>query len=163
MKTTKTVRQLAIAIAATTLALTGTVATAGTAQAAIDNESGLPIVSMGEPGILYQGQYIETGYTRLILQTDGNLVIYRTAEGGPSYAKWAAPGTWGCGVKAIMQGDGNFVVYGTNNRFCWASSTFKSSPSKTATLEVYGRGGLGVAMQDSASKSFSVIASSDPY
>lgn len=56
---------------------------------------------------------------QLILQDDGNLVLYRMAD---HKATWAS-GTQGQAVsKAIMQQDGNLVVYGYNNAL-WASGT----------------------------------------
>jgi len=53
---------------------------------------------------------------RLVLQGDGNLVIY-----GPSGALWAAH-TNGPSRVAVMQTDGNLVVYGSG-RALWASGT----------------------------------------
>ena len=58
------------------------------------------------------------GRFKLILQGDGNLVLY---EG--STALWAS-GTAGKASKnAIMQGDGNFVIYDTSGSALWASNT----------------------------------------
>jgi hypothetical protein len=56
------------------------------------------------------------GRYSLIMQSDGNLVIY-----GPGGAQWATstngPGRW-----AVMQSDGNLVVYGPSGPL-WASNT----------------------------------------
>ncbi|GAB7181371.1 hypothetical protein ATKI12_1202 [Kitasatospora sp. Ki12] len=165
MKATKTLRRTALGTTAGLLALAGTMVSAGTAHA--DAPEDLPRASMSEPGVLYQGQYIETGYTRLILQTDGNLVVYRTPVGAPSYAKWIAPRTWGCGQKAIMQGDGNFVVYGAGDRVCWASNTFKSNKFQHASLVVWGYGGVAVNITDGfesgGSSNWNTLNSSDLY
>lgn len=58
------------------------------------------------------------GQHRLVMQTDGNLVLYR-ANGA---AKWAS-GTDGRSIAAaIMQGDGNLVMYDPNGAV-WASGT----------------------------------------
>ncbi|GLS17681.1 hypothetical protein GCM10007874_06960 [Labrys miyagiensis] len=60
------------------------------------------------------------GRFTLILQTDGNLVLYRTQD---HRALWAT-GTNGQDTHhAIMQGDGNFVLYHENNTAAWASGT----------------------------------------
>jgi hypothetical protein len=57
------------------------------------------------------------GRFRLILQTDGNLVLY-----GPDGARWAS-GTWGRAVDyAVMQVDGNLVLYGAGLAV-WATGT----------------------------------------
>lgn len=60
------------------------------------------------------------GRFRLVYQSDGKLVLYRTADGR---ALWAS-NTWGkpSGV-CIMQGDGNLVLYRPNGTPMWASNT----------------------------------------
>src|SRR5437764_2463740 len=60
------------------------------------------------------------GRLRLIMQGDGNLVLYRTDDGK---ALWAS-GTGGTPASyTIMQGDGNLVVYDSGGTPFWASST----------------------------------------
>jgi len=54
----------------------------------------------------------------LVMQTDGNLVLYRNSD---SKSLWAT-GTTG-GSRAIMQGDGNFVRYASSGVPVWASNT----------------------------------------
>lgn len=54
----------------------------------------------------------------LIMQGDGNLVLYRSGGG----ALWAS-NTSGAGNWAVLQGDGNFVVYTSANRALWATNT----------------------------------------
>lgn len=57
---------------------------------------------------------------KLIMQTDGNLVLYRVRD---NYPLWHTQ-THGQPVsRAIMQGDGNFVLYLTNGRPVWATGT----------------------------------------
>ncbi|MER7848830.1 hypothetical protein ABTZ03_33375 [Kitasatospora sp. NPDC096077] len=155
---------MAMTAAAGLLALTGTVAAAGTAQADdVHSGDGWPRISLGEGGSLYRGQHLDTGYTTLILQTDGNLVVYRT-DRNPSEVKFAQG--LGCGYRATMQSDGNFVLYGSDNRICWASNTFKSSAFQQATLVVYGRGGMAVSFTggfESSQTGWNTIQSTDPY
>ena len=70
--------------------------------------------------VLTAGQSIESpnGRYRLVMQTDGNLVVY-----GPSGAQWAT-GTSVPHSYAAVQGDGNFVVYDrTDGSARWASRT----------------------------------------
>jgi hypothetical protein len=56
----------------------------------------------------------------LIMQGDGNLVLYRRSTG---HALWAT-GTNGKDVmRAIMQTDGNLVLYLFNGKAAWASNT----------------------------------------
>jgi hypothetical protein len=61
------------------------------------------------------------GQYRLVYQTDGNLVLYRTSNGA---ALWALPisSPYAPG-NAIMQTDGNLVVYAANGGVVWASNT----------------------------------------
>lgn len=57
---------------------------------------------------------------RLVMQGDGNLVLYRQDNGK---ALWAS-NTGGKPVnRAVMQGDGNFVCYDPANKAYWASGT----------------------------------------
>lgn len=159
MKVTKTLRRMAVGITAGMLALVGTTMSAGTAQAATGYGS-----SLEEPGVLYAGDYLEDGDTRLYMQGDGNFVLYRHVSSNPT-AVWTAPGTLGCGIKAIMQGDGNLVVYGANDRVCWSSNTFKSNSFQTVGVVVRDRGGLQIVFTDPRQWSigWATLRSSDPY
>lgn len=68
---------------------------------------------------LTAGQYLHSpnGQYRLIMQGDGNLVVY---SGGT--AIWASGTAGHSGARAVMQGDGNLVVYLGSNPL-WASGT----------------------------------------
>ncbi|GAA0984093.1 hypothetical protein GCM10009555_057190 [Acrocarpospora macrocephala] len=60
------------------------------------------------------------GRVRLVMQGDGNLVLYRVDDGHPLWDT----GTWGGPVtRAVMQGDGNFVLYDDSGQAHWASGT----------------------------------------
>ena len=60
------------------------------------------------------------GVFELIMQADGNLVLYRLSNMHP---EWAT-GTNGKDVqRAIMQTDGNLVLYNFNGGAVWASNT----------------------------------------
>jgi hypothetical protein len=62
------------------------------------------------------------GSASLIMQGDGNLVLYEPIPGGR--ALWTSD-TWGNpGSSAIMQGDGNLVVYAPDGNPLWASNTW---------------------------------------
>jgi len=55
-----------------------------------------------------------------VMQSDGNLVLYRTATWHPLWAS----GTNGQDVNFVaMQGDGNLVIYTFSGRAIWASNT----------------------------------------
>jgi hypothetical protein len=54
----------------------------------------------------------------LVMQADGNLVLYRNSDRKPLWAT----GTTG-GSRAVMQGDGNLVVYTSFGVAVWASNT----------------------------------------
>jgi len=78
-------------------------------------------------GILDPGQELDvnqrltspSGEYYLIMQGDGNLVVYK--PGG--HPIWATHTNGKGGVKAMMQGDGNFVIYTANGSPVWASNT----------------------------------------
>lgn len=70
------------------------------------------------------------GNAHLVMQNDGNLVIYKK---GTSTAKWATR-TNGSGAKRMQfQKDGNLVLYKANGAAVWSSkSTGKCSPHLNA-------------------------------
>jgi hypothetical protein len=73
----------------------------------------------------------QDGRFRLIMQTDGNLVVYRTRD---NHALWAT-GTNGTDAqRAEMQTDGNLVLYHTNNRPAWATGT-NGSPGSYLVMQ----------------------------
>jgi hypothetical protein len=60
------------------------------------------------------------GYVNLILQGDGNLMLYRTQFGLPL---WASNTAGEAVTRAIMQPDGNFVAYTAEGVAKWATGT----------------------------------------
>ncbi|ATP29486.1 D-mannose binding lectin [Chromobacterium violaceum] len=60
------------------------------------------------------------GAYQLILQSDGNLVLYRMANHHPL---WASNTNGKDAMRAIMQTDGNFVLYDFHGKPLWASGT----------------------------------------
>jgi hypothetical protein len=60
----------------------------------------------------------------VVMQDDGNLVLYWLKELGRYVALWATD-TAGTDVnRAVMQADGNLVLYHVNNTPAWDSGTF---------------------------------------
>lgn len=78
------------------------------------------------PSTLRTGQRLRAGQQmwsgngkyRLVMQGDGNLVLYKKGTG----ALWASKTNGRRGAYAVMQGDGNFVVYAGGKPW-WASKT----------------------------------------
>jgi hypothetical protein len=56
----------------------------------------------------------------LILQSDGNLVLYRRANMHPT---WSTKTNGKDVMRAVMQSDGNLVLYRFNGAPVWASNT----------------------------------------
>ncbi|MFD1271708.1 hypothetical protein ACFQ51_06085 [Streptomyces kaempferi] len=83
---------------------------------------------------------MKTVRSRLIMQTDGNLVLYD--ESGK--ARWASR-TQGPGNTAVFQADGNLVVYGAQAKPLWASNT---QGADGATLKVLEDGNMVIAIDD---------------
>lgn len=71
-------------------------------------------------GVMYPGQSIDTADRRfkLILQGDGNLVLY-----SPNRATWTTGTDGKPSAYLAMQSDGNLVLYDTSNRPLWYSGT----------------------------------------
>ena len=100
--------------------------------------------SGGGPGTLTAGMRLYPdqevvspgGTTRLLYQTDGNLVLY--ASGG--VAVWASDTVGYSAGHATLQGDGNLVVYDAEGVPRWASGTSADG----AYLRVYDEGHVTV-------------------
>ncbi|MGW1363076.1 hypothetical protein ACWCQP_37415 [Streptomyces chartreusis] len=87
-----------------------------------------------QPGqVLHIGDELvsDNGWLNLILQGDGNLVLYRVQVG---QAKWDSS-TFGQPVdRVVMQGDGNLVAYSAKDVPCWASGT-DGNPGSSLVLQ----------------------------
>ena len=68
---------------------------------------------------------------RLVLQPDGNLVLYDNTNDPPLWAS----GTQGQAVsECLMQDDGNLVIYGFSDNPLWASGT-QGNPGSFLTVQ----------------------------
>ncbi|MGW2402673.1 hypothetical protein ACWCYY_39635 [Kitasatospora sp. NPDC001664] len=77
------------------------------------------------------GETVESKAGRLVMQPDGNLVLYSKATGN---ARWSTR-TWGNqGAVATVQGDGNLVVKAADGRPLWGSGTWQY-PNARAVLQ----------------------------
>lgn len=75
--------------------------------------------------VLFPGQSLQAdnnGHT-LIMQTDGNAVLYNTQSGQPT---WASNTQGIIPRDLIMQTDGNLVVYDSDGQPKWASNTYNN-------------------------------------
>jgi hypothetical protein len=89
-------------------------------------------------------QYIHSsdGQYKLLMQDDGNLVLY-----GPNGATWASNTVGSGGTSVNMQGDGNLVIYTPSGSPVWSSNTAPSSNDRLVmqtdgNLVIYSQGGL---------------------
>ena len=102
---------------------------------------------MGPDQGLAVGQALSScdGRFSLVMQGDGNLVLYQSGAG----AIWASH-TWGTsGQVAVMQGDGNFVLYDAGGAALWHTSTFGNPGALLAVQDdgnmvVYSSGGVAI-------------------
>lgn len=117
-------RALAFTTAAAALSLTATATHAGATPASTASPASVAVDVASD--MLYANESLWTNGTKtsrngvytLIMQTDGNLVLYATG-GRPI---WASK-TVGTGAnRVIMQSDGNLVIY-SPTRAVWASNT----------------------------------------
>lgn len=89
------------------------------------------------------GERLRNGPYSLVLQGDGNLVLY-----GPSGALWANYKFTSQPSKLVMQGDGNLVLYGANGAY-WSTKTNGNGNSTLnlqpdGNLVIYTAGGKAV-------------------
>ncbi len=83
------------------------------------------VMSAGQSLGTNQSLVSQDGRYRLIMQGDGNLVIY-----SPNRAIWATMTNVGIQSPRLdVQGDGNIVVYNSSNKYFWASWTQGNGPS----------------------------------
>ncbi|MFD7640210.1 glycoside hydrolase domain-containing protein [Kitasatospora sp. NPDC059795] len=72
---------------------------------------------------LYSNQWTQSATVRLVMQDDGNLVLYRRSDGA---AIWST-NTWGnAGAYLSVQPDGNMVIYkaGSTTAALWSTATW---------------------------------------
>jgi hypothetical protein len=86
------------------------------------------------------------GVVNLVMQADGNLVEYATANSQPL---WASNTNGSGATRAIMQGDGNFVLYDDAGHAKWASGTDRNPGAfivlqGDGNLVIYNQGGAAV-------------------
>ncbi|MBZ4320520.1 hypothetical protein [Streptomyces huiliensis] len=111
--------RLAAVAATAVIAATGVLAAGGPASA--DRNTAQGIIWNNE--VLPKGSDLANGDARLVMQDDGNLVVYTTADRWAHRTPVWHTDTSGCGDRAVMRSDGDFVVYGRDGRQCWASGT----------------------------------------
>lgn len=145
MKTMRRTTKALVAVAAAVASVVGMSgsASAGEVRSELSRGQGLNTGDM----IMRVGYSAgEALYWQLIMQPDGNLVLYRE-WGDPSMgnmqrrACWAT-GTYGSGGHHVTyQQDGNFVLYNQNGYPLWASNTVGGGGS---TVDLNYRGDLYV-------------------
>ena len=96
---------------------------------------------------LYEGDLIRSrnGDHRLVLQGDGNLVLY-TKDGK---VLWTTKTNGTPNTNLVMQGDGNLVLYGDGGKVLWRSATNSNGASRLVmqndgNLVIYASGGRSV-------------------
>ncbi|MCX2947924.1 hypothetical protein [Lentzea sp. NEAU-D7] len=107
------------------------------------NEPGPDRLVRGESLTAYQSRTSPDGKYRLLMQADGNLVLYVAAT---NQALWATH-THGSGATRVtLQHDGNLVLYAPNNVPKWATHTWGTAADRLLVqndsgLALHGPGG----------------------
>jgi len=81
--------------------------------------------TLRQGGTLHAGNFLRANNNyHLVMQHDGNLVLYRSQDFSPHNAAWSTSthGS-GAGCRFVMQEDGNAVVYNSSNHPVWAAGT----------------------------------------
>ncbi|GAA3056559.1 hypothetical protein GCM10020229_80380 [Kitasatospora albolonga] len=86
------------------------------------------------------GESLADGESRLVMQGDGNLVLYLVGPSGQNAVPLWASGTYNnWGAYAVMQADGNFVIYRQNGSgpgdALWSSGTWNSPGARLQLLD----------------------------
>ncbi|MFD4553311.1 protein kinase [Streptomyces sp. NPDC058469] len=94
-------------------------------------ENKLPdAVVVKSPFTFDAGKFIQTVRSKLIMQADGNLVLYDAS----GTAHWASQ-TEGAGNTAVFQEDGNLVIYNAQHQALWSSNTQGATGASLKVLE----------------------------
>jgi len=81
---------------------------------------------------LTAGQYLQNGNFKLLMQSDGNFVLYACGT-----AVWASGTVQDPGASIAMQYDGNLVIYSPAHVALWASNT-AGNPGAFLVVTTYG-------------------------
>lgn len=99
-----------------------------------DASAYFPLTTLDSGQSIVQGEYLSSFHdsnqleeNRLVLQSDGNFVIYHLSNGGQSSQAVWATGTNGWAVRATMQADGNLVLLHPIGVCGWATGTNNTS------------------------------------
>lgn len=112
-----------IAAAMAAVVVTGTAGSASAAHAYEEKLVKGEYLGFGE--YIQRTTYSGDGYFRLIMQSDGNLVLYRVKySNGARKVCWASNTQYAGGTHVTYQQDGNFVMYPDwSTRAVWQSNT----------------------------------------
>jgi hypothetical protein len=129
-----------IAHSLVSLRITGAAAAARSKELATAGSGGSALLAgdSGGRARLLSGERIENGGNALVMQDDGNLVLYRSGN-----AVWATDTEGRPGNYAILQSDGNFVLYDRDDAPLWSSGT-GGRPSNYFRLELGPTGELSI-------------------
>lgn len=97
----------------------------------------------GTCGILRPGQYLENGIYLLLMQSDGNLVLYENFS-TTRKPVWASNTDGKGGTYAVIQHDGNLVIYRPNGSGVapvWATNT-GGKPYQYASVNLDNKGAI---------------------
>jgi hypothetical protein len=81
--------------------------------------------------VMKPGWWAQSALTRLVMQSDGDLVLYRKRDGA---TLWTSNTSGHPGAYAVMQPDGNLVIYRPGSAALWASNT-SGRPGAYALLQ----------------------------
>ncbi|MFE1547835.1 hypothetical protein [Streptomyces sp. NPDC058718] len=133
-------RRALVAAAMAVVAVTGTAGSASAAHAYPDKLVKGEYLGFGE--FIQRPTYSGDGYFRLIMQSDGNLVLYYLKNSGARKVCWASNTQNAGGSYVTYQQDGNFVMYPQwSTRAVWHSNTYLGAGT---TVDINGFGVLYV-------------------
>jgi hypothetical protein len=122
--------------------------------------------------ILNKGQYISSknGNYSLVMQNDGNLVMYYTPLFNGAYARYFSSDTRNSGSYVRMQIDGNLALYKSSNTWAWTSGTggrpfdpgIKLELTDWGTLQIVNGGGIVIKTLNVDSCQYGVPATNYP-
>lgn len=102
--------------------------------------------NLSSPNVLNADQCLVDNSYELVMQPDGNLVLYDRTITSRRQRAWSSNTAGSGAVQAKMQDDGNLVLYTYSSRPIWASNTshYKARCQNECTLELTNCGALEI-------------------
>lgn len=110
-------------------------------------DSNLVVRRVSDSAALWASDTNGQGGSRLVLQNDGNLVLYTSAN----VALWSSRTAGNAASRLVMRDDGNLVIYNTSNATIWSTDTGATEPPPSGSVS-----SVGFVLRETTASSLSI-------